>query len=72
MSVIVTPEQELTEHQERQRRARKPTLGEVEDAMGAFSSQLLNMYGPVAIELRELKLRVQHLERLLDAGGDHG
>ena len=74
-SQIVTPEQVMIEHAARLRRARKPTLGEVEDAMNDFARTMLNQYGPLAVALREMRLdfeaRLHKLERQLrESSGD--
>lgn len=71
---IVTPEQVQTEYAAKQRRLRKPTIGEVEDAMNDFARRMLEQYGPLAVELRTLRLELQAIQRKLSPvvgeGGD--
>lgn len=60
---IVTPQDVLSEHAARQRRLRKPTIGEVEDAMNEFAQKMLQQYGPLAVALREANFRLSVLEK---------
>ena len=54
-----------------QRRARKITVGEAEDVLNAFAQTMLQRFGPLAIEMRELGFRMSQLERQQKpAGGD--
>lgn len=73
--LIDTPQDVLTEHAARVRRARKPTIGEVEDAMNDFAQTMLSQYGPLAVALREMRLdheaRLHTLERQFrESSGD--
>ncbi len=63
--IIITREQELSEFAAKQRRVRKPTIGEVEDAMNDWAHTLLMQYGPIAAELRTLRLELQTIQRKL-------
>lgn len=69
---IITRERELSEFAAKQRRARKPTIGEVEDAMNDFGMKMLSQYGPLAIEMRTLRLELQAVQRKLSpvVGGE--
>lgn len=64
---IITPQVALSEHAEKMRRLRKPTVGELEDLLRAFEQELLQQYGPLAVAIRELGFRVSMLE---SRGGD--
>ena len=63
---LVTPQDVLSEHANRQRRMRKPTIGEVEDAMNDFASKMLQEFGPLAVALREMRLDLDARRLLLD------
>ena len=68
---ILTPQDVLSEHAAKARRLRKPTIGEIEDAMNSFAAQMMEMYGPVAVAMRELKLDMDaRLKKLEGLGGD--
>ena len=68
---IITREQELSEFKTNQRRLRKPTIGEIEDAMNDFAQKMLSQYGPLAVAVREMKLDFDaRLKRLESTGGD--
>lgn len=68
---IVTPQDVLSEHAAKARRLRKPTIGEIEDAMNHFAQQMMQTYGPLAVALRELRLDVDaRLKKLEGLGGD--
>lgn len=67
---IITPQQALTEHQEKLRRLRKPTTGEIEDVFNHFATTMLQQYGPLAVAITELNHRLSRLEDRLANGGD--
>lgn len=48
---------------EKERRARKITVGEAEDVLSAFAQSMLNRFGPLAIEMRGLEFRVSRIEK---------
>ena len=52
--VVVTPEQVMTEYAAKQRRARKPTVGEVEDAFNGYVAAMEQRFYAFRQEMQAL------------------